>query len=326
MQRLTRARVLFALGALLTIFVFTVADADARSRSGGIGSRGSRTYTAPPATNTAPSTAAPINRSMTQPSAPSTAAKTGAAQQPGGFFSRGGLLGGLAAGFLGAGLLGMLMGHGFMGGLAGFASFLGLIFQVLLIAGVAYLAWNWWKRRSQPAPAAAMAGGPAMREMSAEPLQRSTLGGLGGSAAPMMRAQPSDEIGIGPQDYDAFERLLSETQTAYGAEDLNALRSRVTPEILAYFSEEFADNASKGLVNQVDDVKLLQGDLAEAWREGEVDYASVAMRYAMRDRMVERATNRVVEGSAETPMERTEIWTFRRSRGGNWILSAIQEA
>ena len=40
------------------------------------------------------------------------------------------MLGGLAAGFLGAGLFGMLFGHGFLGGMGGFASFLGLLIQV----------------------------------------------------------------------------------------------------------------------------------------------------------------------------------------------------
>ena len=36
--------------------------------------------------------------------------------------------------------------------------------------------------------------------------------------------------------------------------------------MLSYFSEQLAGNASRGLINRVTDVKLLQGDLAEAWR------------------------------------------------------------
>ena len=64
------------------------------------------------------------------------------------------------------------------------------------------------------------------------------------------------------------------------------------------------------------DVKLLQGDLAEAWREGETDYATVAMRFALVDKTLERASGRVVEGS-DTPTEATEIWTFARRRGEN---------
>jgi hypothetical protein len=36
--------------------------------------------------------------------------------------------------------------------------------------------------------------------------------------------------------------------------------------MLSYFSEQLAGSASRGLINRVTDVKLLQGDLAEAWR------------------------------------------------------------
>ena len=43
------------------------------------------------------------------------------------------------------------------------------------------------------------------------------------------------------------------------------------------------------------------------------------------DKTVERATGRVVEG-ADTPQEVIEVWTFVRTRGGAWMLSAIQQA
>ena len=60
----------------------------------------------------------------------------------------------------------------------------------------------------------------------------------------------------------------------------------------------------------------MQGDLAEAWREGDTDYASVAMRFSMVDKTVDRATGRMVAGS-EQPTEVTEVWTFVRPRGGD---------
>lgn len=37
------------------------------------------------------------------------------------------------------------------------------------------------------------------------------------------------------------------------------------------------------------------------------------------------ADGKVVAGSDTARTEATEIWTFLRSRGGNWILSAIQQ-
>jgi len=49
------------------------------------------------------------------------------------------------------------------------------------------------------------------------------------------------------------------------------------------------------------------------------------MRFALIDKTVDRASGRVVEGSAE-PQEATELWTFMRTSGGQWLLSAIQQA
>lgn len=316
------ARPLLALGALLAVLAFATTDADARAgRGGSFGSRGSQTFSAPPSTTTSP-TARPIERSMTQPGQPGGAF----AQRPpvsspaGGFFNRPGFLGGLFAGFLGAGLLGMLFGQGFLGGLAGFASLIGLMLQVGLIVIIARLVWTWWQRRSQPA----LASGPALRDY-ASGNSRSAMGFGSGGGAPRAsaRASGTDEVGLTPEDFNAFEKTLSEVQSAYSAEDLARLRRHVTPEVLSYFSEELGANASKGVVNRLSDVKLLQGDLAEAWREGDTDYATVAMRFSLNDEMLDRDSGRVLQGG---PDEATEIWTFMRAGRGHWLVSAIQQS
>jgi predicted lipid-binding transport protein (Tim44 family) len=132
-------------------------------------------------------------------------------------------------------------------------------------------------------------------------------------------------VAVGQADFDVFEQHLREIQAAYSAEDLNALRQRVTPEMVSYFAQDLAANSSRGVVNRVSEVKLLQGDLAESWSEGDMEYATVAMRFALVDQTIDRATGQVVEGSA-TPTEATELWTFTRTRGGHWLLSAIQQA
>src|SRR5882757_7021779 len=119
--------------ALALPTVLAVSAADARVGGGfSSGSRGSRTFAAPPSTSTAPGSAQPLNRTMTQPGSPGVGAP---AATGGGFFNRPGrgLLGGLAAGFLGAGLLGMLFGGGMFGGLGGLSSIFGLILQLGLI-------------------------------------------------------------------------------------------------------------------------------------------------------------------------------------------------
>lgn len=308
--------------ALAAVLAFMIDVADARvGRGGSFGSRGTRTYTAPPSTQTAPTPAKPMERSMTQPGAAQPAAgpvRTGA--NPAGSRFGGGFGGLLMGGLLGAGLFGLLSGAGLFGGLTGFASFLGLMLQVALIAGAVYLLIGFMRSRQQPAIAGARAGaGGGLDGASA---QRSALhGAAGGGAA----AAPQ----IDKADYDAFERLLGEIQTAYSREDVNALGEMTTPEMLSYFSRDLADYARKGVRNEVADVKLLRGDLAEAWREDGSDYATVAMRFALRDTLVERATGRVISGNDLE--EATEVWTFRRDHRGpsttqGWQLSAIQQA
>jgi len=310
------SRILATLGAAALAVALVAGTADARIGGGSsFGSRGMRTFSTPAPTTTAPSIS-PMQRSVTQPGAPGYARPGGAFNRPGGLFG-GGLLGGLAAGFLGAGLFGLLFGSGFFGGLGGFASILGLLIQIVLVVIVARLIWNWWQRRQQPAFAAPGYG--------RQPMRRDVTSNLGGGAGAPQPSGPSDQIGITAADYDAFERLLGETQAAYSNEDLNALRARVTPEMLSYFAEDLAQNASRGVVNRVSDVKLLQGDLAEAWREGMTDYATVAMKFSLVDKMVDRSAGRVVEGD-DHPQTATEVWTFRRERGGSWLVSAIQQA
>ena len=302
-----RNRLLIALAAIATALVFVASDANARAGGGfSGGSRGLRTFSAPAATPTAPTTAAPIQRTITQPG---SAAPLAGAARPGLF--GGGLFGGLAAGFLGAGLFGLLFGHGLFGGTGGFASILGLLLQVALVVFIARLAFAWWQRRQMPEPAYAAAH-PATGHGFAG------LGGMMGSSAPA--GQP---LTIAKADYDAYEQLLGDVQAAFSAEDLGALRAKATPEMVSYFAEQLTQNSSRGLVNRVTDVKLLQGDLAEAWREGDAEYATVAMRFALNDSMVERASGRTVEGGS--PSEATELWTFRRALGGDWLLSAIQQ-
>src|SRR5262245_1863429 len=293
--------------------VIAASYADARVGGGGSsGSRGSRTFSAPPSTTTAPGTTQPMNRTMTQPGSPSAPAATG-----GGFFNRPGMgmLGGLAAGFLGAGLLGMLFGGGLFSGLGGFASILGLILQVVLIIVVVRLAMSWWQRRNA-GPAYASAGAGPAPAQNPQANYRSAMGfGLGSSAPPLE---------IKPEDYEAFERLLGEIQTAWSDEDISKLERLSTPEMVSYFARDLADNKARNAVNKVTGVKLLQGDLAEAWREGDADYATVALRFSLVDKTFDRNNGQMIAGS-DQPTEATEVWTFVRHRGGNWELSAIQQ-
>lgn len=261
---------------------------------------------------------------MTQPGAPSKVqgvnrpATTAAPSRFGGF---GGMLMG---GLLGAGLFGLLSGSGLFGGLTGFASFLGLLLQIALIGGAVWLVVNYLRGRNQPALARAPANPPrstSPRDLLNRFWQSLTPnGGVAGSGR--------SALTIGPEDYQAFERLLGEIQTAYGGENTDVLGAMTTPEMFSYFSQDLAENAKRGVRNEVSGAKLLQGDLSEAWHEAGSDYATVALRYCLVDAMIDRATGRVISGDRAAPREVTEVWTFRRDDRDpeqGWQLSAIQQ-
>jgi predicted lipid-binding transport protein (Tim44 family) len=324
---LRRRRLAFALAGVLVVAMTGMAEA--RSK-GSMGSRGSRTFDAPPATQTAPTAAQPLQRSQTTPSQvqPRPAAPSAQAAQP----TRSRFGGGFFAGLLGAGLLGALFGAGLFGGLGSLASILGFLAQVALMGGLVFLVIRFFRRRQQPVLAGATAG---------TPMQPSTLGNMvpqGGEAASGgMRAAPAagiasasqprtQEITIGPEDYSAFEQALGDIQMAYGREDVATLWTLATPEMAGYFQEELNENAREGVREAISGVKLLQGDLAEAWREGSTDYATVAMRYAITEQTIDQASGKAVAGEPDKTEEVTEVWTFRRDNGASWKLSAIQQA
>jgi len=301
---------------VMAFSMVSIDTAEAR-RGGSFGSRGTRTFNSAPATNTSPNTTAPIERSMTpaQQTNAQPGAQTAARNNP-----MNGFGGSLMRGLMFGGLLGLLFGGGF----GGFAGFLGLIVQVLLIGFGLSLLMRAFSRRS-PQAATAGAGAGNVR-YTAQPQPSATSSTGYGSAKGRDGQRNRDEIGVKPADLDTFEDILGAVQTAFGREDYDTLRRLTTPEMMSYLSEELGSNASKGLKNEVSEVKLLQGDISESWREGSVDYATTAMRYSSIDATRERSSGRVVDGDAEQATETRELWTFMRNRGSEWKLSAIQEA
>jgi predicted lipid-binding transport protein (Tim44 family) len=293
--------------------------ADARAGSGSsMGSRGMRTYSAPPPTNTSPFTAAPMQRSMTPqapaaPSyAPSPSMNPGYAQP---YRAGSPFMSGLLGGLVGAGIGGLLFGHGMFGGIGGFGSIIGLLIQLLILFFIVRLVLRLVFSR-QPA----FAGFGSYARNATPPPGAGQVRNAGPGAGP--GAPP---VTITRTDYEAFERLLKDVQAAWSAQDLNRLRGLATPEMVGYFGEQLAEQSSQGVRNTVTDVKLEQGDLAEAWSEGSREYATVAMRFSMLDATRDQS-GRVVAGSDRERTQATELWTFLRSPGGRWVLSAIQQA
>ncbi len=304
--------------AAIAVAALTLAPSFADARAGGgssAGIRGTRTYSAPPTTNTAPSTAAPMDRTMTPRTAPSYGGAPMGAQPSRG----GGFASGLMGGLLGAGIGGLLFGHGLFGG-GGFG-FIGFLLQLAIV----FFIGRWLLRTFLRRPALAGAGGANFSRMG-QPSNGMAGAGLGGGMMGGGSVRPATApLAIDAGDYQSFERTLQEIQAAWSTQDMARLGRVATPEMAGYFHEQLADQARRGVRNSVSDVRLDQGDLSEAWREGNAEFATVAMRFSMVDVTVD-GTGRVVDGTPGQRTSATELWTFVRTGGSDWKLSAIQQA
>lgn len=320
-----QATILSALAVVLLALAPALAEARAGGR-GSSGSRGDRTYQAPPPTQTAPGAAQRFDRTAAQPGA-ATAAR------PGGM-AAGGAAAGQSRGFLGSfggallmgGLIGGLLGFGLFGGGAGIGAFLGMLLQVGLIVLAVMFVMRLIRGR-RPAVAQGPQQGLAFQAPPQAPPQGGAkpMGAMGGglkAAAPANAA-----LEVGPSDYKAFERLLIEVNEAWSGRDLAGLRKLATPEMVSYFAQDLSDLEARNWRNEVRDLRFEQGDLSEAWSEGEEDYATVAMKFSLFDATFDNATGQVVEGSTTERENATELWTFvRKAPAGRWMLSAIQQA
>ncbi len=309
--------------AVTAVAALTLAPVLAEARPGGnssSGSRGSRTYSAPPATNTAPTPARPMDRTMTEPGragapAGATAGSPGLnAARPaaagGNFFQRNPMLGGLLAG----GLIGAMLGGGFFSGLGSLAGMLGFLLQIALIGGLVFLLVTLLRRRSQTQPAPAMAG--MQRDMMPDAAR------IGGGGSGMPATTP---VSVSAADQQQFGEALVAVNRAWSAGDTATLARITTPEMMQFFRDDYAALAARGWKNETSDLRLESGDVSEAWNEGARDYCTVAMRFSLVDVTRNLADGAVVEGHPSNRQTVTELWTFVRVQGGPWQLSAIQQ-
>lgn len=272
-------------------------DLGAGGGRAGFGSRGTRTQGRPPVTRTAPNSADPIRASH---SSLDMRAYEAVERNSGGSISN--FVSGFFGAVLGLFLFGILFVYGLFVDLNSVDDFFRLVIEAVAIAWFLSILVREFQSRREGLPVT----------VGNSPMSTDLVHG------------ESDEIGIVANDMDSFENILSAVQSAYSREDCAALSRLLTREMMGYAEEELDRNRRSGLLNRTSAVRLLQGDVAEAWREGMTDYATVALRFQLSDVIVERETGRIILGDESKPLEASEIWTFRRDINHPWKLSAIQ--
>ncbi|WP_136513874.1 Tim44 domain-containing protein [Geomonas edaphica] len=312
----------FAVFAAVLMLSATVLETSAHARAGGgrsMGSRGTRSYSAPASSyrQSAPSqqqySPSPMPGGMQQPSA-------------GGGFLRsmaGGIAGGLLGGMLFRGMAGA-GGMGFGGGGIG-------LFEIVLLAGIAYLIFRMVKRRRSETPLASVPGGYGYDRQQ----------GYGGQAIPAsyhVEEPARDDVQTGLShlrqmdagfDENRFKDLVMDNffriQGGWMNRDQQALSPLLTPEMQGVFKEDIERLLREGRVNRLENIAVRSVELAEVWQEAGQDYITALIYANLLDYTTDE-NGTVVTGSKTEPVKFEEYWTFTRPVGNNpWRLGAINQ-
>ena len=303
-----RSFVAAAVCIFAAVFLFMTVDTSARvggSRSSG--SRGSRSLSTP----TRPSS--PSTPSATSPP-PSTSSSATPAQVPpsqtGGFMRS--MMGGLAGGFLGSMLFGGMGGGG-----------LGGMLPILLLVGLGYLAYRFYKRRQEPRGWPSQVEGTTPGPHAAPAAVTDTAGEDRDKGLEYIRRMdPSfDPKVFGETASDAFFRL----QGGWTRRDLSPVSGLLTDVMRATLQADADALKAQGRINRLENISVRNVEVTEAWQESGQDYVTVLFQANLLDYTTDEA-GKVLSGSDAVPVKFEEFWTFTRPVGpGAWRLSAIQQ-
>ncbi len=233
-----------------------------------------------------------------------------AAPQSRGGFGRA-LAGGIAGGFLGSMLFSSL-GHAAPGA-GGAAGGIGFI-EIILIAGILFLAFRWWKsRQAKPAFASANAYGAQSSSMAynASPYASQTSAPL-----PIEGSLKTEEAS------DLFFRL----QGAFTRRDLSSVAEILTPDMYRELAFDLDGMKAQKRINRLENISVRRVELSEMWNEAGVEYARVRFVASLLDYVTDEVTGQVLEGSAHEPVKFEEDWTFARtSQFAPWQLAGISQ-
>jgi len=258
--------------------------------AGTLGSRGSRSHSAP---------ARPLPERPEPSPAPVTAPLAPPARRRGG---RMGMLPGFAAGgLIGSSLFGVAWG----------------LLDTLLIGGGIVLFATFLRRR----PAA-----PAQPMQAAVSVPSSLDTPPGDSSLDRgVRDIRQTDARFDPARFAGYTGMVfRDVQNAWMTRDIGSLRDRLSPEMYGELQVRCDRLRNARQVNRIDRIEI-RAEITEAWQESDRDYVTAYIGGSMVDYTVDEVTDGLVNGSSAIPKDVEEFWTFTRPGGLNfWMLSAIQ--
>ena len=304
---------------------------------------------------------APIRRSFSRRSAFGRSYRRPAyrpIRRPFGSFG-GGFFGGFGGILLGGMLGSMFFGRGFgMGG--GFG-----LLEILLVVGGIFLLMRFFRRRAEPAYGGAYSnsgqtdsdrvaedpygvGGYAdtlgRGEGEENPLYRGPdIGPRKGVRSPThsrpdprSRTDPEADLGLiassdpsfNPDVFvDEARKNFHRFQEAWASRDLEPVRELMDGDIFDVCMRDLDALRRKRRINKIENVQVHEVVPIEIWQEEGFDFIALRYRASLLDYVIDEVSSEILEGSTTDLDNFVEYWTWtRRSGGGQWFLSAMEQS
>ncbi|MET0852970.1 MAG: TIM44-like domain-containing protein, partial [Candidatus Rokuibacteriota bacterium] len=196
-------------------------------------------------------------------------------------------MGGIGGLLLG-GLIGSMLFGGLGSGLGGLGGGLGML-EILLMAGLAYFAYSWFRKRQAPVPASpagyaptpsGYAPAPAPVEWRPEPVARTAaLAEAPGASSDLdqglshIRQMDSsfDARRFGETATDVFFKV----QAAWMARDMGSARAVLTDDMLATMQRDCDRLRGERRINRLENIAVRSVDVTEVWQERGQDFVTV---------------------------------------------------
>jgi len=221
------------------------------------------------------------------------------------------------------GMLFRSMGFGGAGGMGGGG--IGL-FEILLLAGIAYLIYRFIQSKRQAAEQGAYSSYsslPNTYEAVPQSAQISTQDDLDKGISHIRQMDAGfDEARFTDQVMDIFFKI----QSAWMNRDLAPVNALLADEMRRIFQADLDRLLSEKKVNRLENIAVRTVEITEAWQEQGQDYITSLIYANLLDYTTDDATGQVVSGSKTDPVKFEEFWTFTRPVGsGAWKLCGIDQ-
>ena len=232
-----------------------------------------------------------------------------------------GVMGGVAGGMLGSMLFHSFSSGsgGLMGGGGGGSSGVGLL-DLLLLAGLGYLGYRWWKsQRHKEVASYATNTGPELGNTEAM-----TYGS--GPTFDTDQLVPNSMKVNSSLEAEAATDIFFQLQAAWTRRDISSLDKILEDDMKEMLENEVAQLKVKHQINRLENIAVRKVEIRDAWSELGAELATVRILANMLDYNVDELSGQIIEGSISMPVKFEEDWTFKRQPGdANWKLAGIEQ-